>query len=84
MAPNGHAVMSDPSLLSGVKRKSDFGAVRAAFDPHRKSPLPMNLRCHVAKYWGRKTYIALNRSAVRADGITSGRLGQHFMPGRAS
>ena len=22
----------------------------------------MNLRCHVAKYWGRKTYIALNRS----------------------
>jgi hypothetical protein len=25
--------MSDLSLLSGVKRKSDFGAVRSAFDP---------------------------------------------------
>ena len=28
----GHAAMSDMSPLSGVKRKSDFGAVRAAFD----------------------------------------------------
>jgi hypothetical protein len=27
--------MSDLSPLSGVKRKSDFGAVRAAFDPNR-------------------------------------------------
>ena len=26
----------------------------------------MNLRCHVAKYWGRKTYIALNRCRSRA------------------
>ncbi len=29
--------MSDLSPLSGVKRKLDFGAVRAAFDPLRKS-----------------------------------------------
>jgi hypothetical protein len=27
--------MSDLSPLSGVKLKSDFGAVRAAFDPNR-------------------------------------------------
>jgi len=27
--------MSDLSPLSGVKRKLDFGAVRAAFDPGR-------------------------------------------------
>ena len=35
IARNGHAAMSDLSPLSGVKRKSDFGAVRAAFDPER-------------------------------------------------
>jgi hypothetical protein len=29
----GHDPMSDLSPLSGVKRKLDFGAVRAAFDP---------------------------------------------------
>ena len=29
--------MSNLSPLSGVKRKLDFGAVRAAFDPYRKS-----------------------------------------------
>src|SRR5258705_12579018 len=28
----GHGAMSDLSPLSGVKRKLDFGAVRAAFD----------------------------------------------------
>ena len=33
-------------------------------DPLRKSPFPRNLRCHVAKYLGRKSYIALNRCAV--------------------
>jgi hypothetical protein len=31
----GHGAMSDLSPLSGVKRKLDFGAVRAAFDPPR-------------------------------------------------
>jgi hypothetical protein len=36
--------MSDSSLLLAVKRKSDFGAVRAAFDPSRKSArLPLGL-----------------------------------------
>src|SRR5258708_1083565 len=35
LAPNGHGAMSDMSPLSGVKRKPDFGAVRAAFDPLR-------------------------------------------------
>src|SRR5258706_15763142 len=34
-ARNGHGAMSDLSPLSGVKRKLDFGAVRAAFDPKR-------------------------------------------------
>jgi hypothetical protein len=29
----GHGEMSELSPLSGVKLKSDFGAVRAAFDP---------------------------------------------------
>jgi hypothetical protein len=29
----GHGPMSELSPLSGVKRKLDFGAVRAAFDP---------------------------------------------------
>jgi hypothetical protein len=33
----GHAAMSTLSLLSGVKRKSDFRVVRAAFDPERTS-----------------------------------------------
>ena len=41
LAPNGHGVMSELSPLSREKRKSDFGAVRAAFDPKRKSPPPM-------------------------------------------
>jgi hypothetical protein len=33
MALFGHGAMSDLSPLSGAKRKSDFGAVRSAFDP---------------------------------------------------
>ena len=33
----GHGAMSDLSPLSGVKRKLDFGAVRAAFDPNQTS-----------------------------------------------
>ena len=33
MALFGHGAMSELSPLSGVKLKSDFGAVRAAFDP---------------------------------------------------
>jgi hypothetical protein len=33
----GHGGMSDLSPLSGVKRKLDFAAVRAAFDPERTS-----------------------------------------------
>ncbi len=40
--------MSDLSPLSGVKRKLDFGAVRAAFDPEQTfgpSPRPVVLRC---------------------------------------
>src|SRR5436305_15033024 len=35
MALFGLGAMSDLSPLSGVKRKLDFGAVRAAFDPQR-------------------------------------------------
>src|SRR5258706_2407635 len=34
-ARNGPPAVSDLSPLSGVKRKLDFGAVRAAFDPNR-------------------------------------------------
>src|SRR6266404_7523091 len=33
----GHGVMSELSPLSGVKLKSDFGTVRAAFDPNPTS-----------------------------------------------
>src|SRR6266403_5536375 len=33
MARNGHGPMSDLSPLSGVKRKSNFGAVRSVDDP---------------------------------------------------
>jgi hypothetical protein len=33
LARNGHGAMSELSPLSGVKRKLDFGVVRAAFDP---------------------------------------------------
>src|SRR5258705_1722306 len=49
--------MSELSPLSGVKRKSDFGAVRAAFDPERKSaregcvrsrPSPVNHGCRIS------------------------------------
>src|SRR5882762_2296453 len=32
----GHGAMSDLSPLSGVEQRSDFGAVRTAFDPSRK------------------------------------------------
>ena len=37
MALFGHGAMSDLSPLSGVKRKSVFGAVRSAFDPSATS-----------------------------------------------
>jgi len=33
MAPKGHGAMSALSPLLGVKRKSDFRAVKSAFDP---------------------------------------------------
>jgi hypothetical protein len=51
------------------KRVEDFFPVRNA------------IRLKAAR---RANTIALNRSAVRANEITSGQLGQHFMPGRAS
>jgi hypothetical protein len=35
MAPNGRGMMSELSPLSRAKRKSGFGAVRAAFDLRR-------------------------------------------------
>src|SRR5258707_8064686 len=34
LAPLRHGAMSELSPLSGVRRKSHFGAVRAAFDPN--------------------------------------------------
>ena len=37
MAQLGHGEMSELSSGFGVKRKSDFGSVRSAFDPFRKS-----------------------------------------------
>src|SRR5437899_7574711 len=40
LARNRYAVMSELSPLSGVKRKLDFGAVRAAFDPTRTLAAP--------------------------------------------
>src|SRR5712672_3646716 len=38
----GHGPMSDLSPLSGVKRKSNFGAVRSVDDPQRTSD-PVNV-----------------------------------------
>jgi hypothetical protein len=49
IARNGHAAMSDMSPLPGVKRKSDFGAVRAAFDPSETFGLTS---CCCAKWRG--------------------------------
>src|SRR6266704_3711487 len=34
-----------------AKQTSRMRASTSEKDPHRKSPLPMKLRCHVAKYW---------------------------------
>ncbi len=36
LAPTGHGPTSDLSPLSGVKRKSNFGAVRSVDDPGRR------------------------------------------------
>src|SRR6266699_4880150 len=62
LALSGSAVGRPKRLLLTV----DLSCRRAAFttesDPYRKSRLLTDGRCHVAKYWGRKTYIALNRS----------------------
>src|SRR5713101_9177842 len=41
LARNGRCAMSELSPLSGVKRKSVFGAVRAAFDPKRSFRAPL-------------------------------------------
>jgi len=41
LAPFGRGAMSELSPLSGAKRKLDFGAVRAAFDPERTYPAPI-------------------------------------------
>ena len=40
--------MSDLGPPSGVKRKSDFGTVRAAFDPKRTSQRLIDARCKFA------------------------------------
>jgi hypothetical protein len=40
LARNGHGAMSARSLLTRVKRKSDFGVVRSANDPYRPATLP--------------------------------------------
>ena len=43
VAQLGHGEMSDLSPLSGVKRKSNFGAVRSVDDPGRTSVICENL-----------------------------------------
>ena len=40
----GHGAMSELSPLSAAKRKLDFGAVRAAFDPERTSGITFGAR----------------------------------------
>jgi hypothetical protein len=50
-------------MLQNVK-KALANPEPSTHDPYRKSRLLTNGRCHVAKYWGRKTFIALNRYAV--------------------
>ena len=58
MALFGHGAMSDLSPLLGVKRKLDFGAVRAAFDPQRTLDVWPHLR--FGRPW------ALSRTAAGA------------------
>ncbi len=48
LARNGPPAMSDLSPLSGVKLKSDFGAVRTAFDPERTWRLGSKREFHLA------------------------------------
>jgi hypothetical protein len=43
MALLRHAAMSELSLLSGVKRKLDFGAGRSESDPEGTSARPQNI-----------------------------------------
>jgi len=64
----GHGAMSDLSPLSGVKRKLDFGAVRAAFDPSETSVLispevgwvqfPLNRPSQIARRGAGQTHSA--------------------------
>src|SRR5262249_2454818 len=53
-------------------------------DPDRKSPLPMNLRWHVAKYWGRTTLDRCRGRAGRLDARCRGRAGRLDAPEYAS
>src|SRR6266436_9800569 len=80
----GHGAMSDLSPLSGVKRKLDFGAVRAAFDPERKSGSfnifrptgpPASSKCRAwtvtlphSEPWGRHEATRVHRSCRRCGG----------------
>src|SRR5258706_14809017 len=68
MALFGHRAMSDLSPFSGVKRKSDFGAVRAAFDPKGPSTDRMAVDDYAAL--GSRLSIRL-RSASKSMGLVS-------------
>ena len=47
----------EPAGSAGHKGRA-FHKYEDVIDPYRKSPLPMNRCCHVAKYLGCKTYIS--------------------------
>src|SRR5258708_32184544 len=58
LARAGHGVMSDLSLLSGVKRKSGLRAVRSVVDPERTS---LFLATNILR-WARRHKVGRARS----------------------
>src|SRR5580704_3836576 len=57
----GHGVMSESSPFSGVKLKSDFGAVRAAFDPWSRRDDPAVRSCGASGNWHRSALTEASR-----------------------
>jgi hypothetical protein len=76
------AAVSAIQPLSGEKRTSSGEPISVAIDPWRTWRLFVNGRCHVAKYWGRKTYIALKHFAGGSAVVLIADLGSHSTKSR--
>ena len=64
-ARNRHGEMSDLSPLSGVKRKSNFGAVRSVDDRKRSSATPSRLHFGRPEPWeGRLAALLVSRDVL--------------------